>query len=60
MVDFIFLWLRGLVFTVAAFFFVGVIYGVFGLTMHVPNLMVPLLMLVFFPVVFGIITEGKV
>lgn len=59
MIDFIFLWLRGLVFTILAVFFVALIYGLFGITVAVPHVMVPILILILMPIVFGIITEGK-
>lgn len=58
MVDFIFLWLRGLVFMVAAVITVAIVFGGLTLLLTYPAVMVPILLLVVMPIALGMVTEG--
>lgn len=57
--DFILLWLRGLVFTVAFVIAVTVFFGILSFAVLTPYVGVPILVLILLPLMFGIVTEGK-
>jgi hypothetical protein len=58
--DFLILWLRGFVFAVAFVMFLAFVSGLIYLVLEQSHIGIPLFMFLILPVLFGILTEGKV
>lgn len=58
--EFAILWLRGFVFAVAFVIFLAIVTGLIYLVIEQSHIGIPLFMFLILPLLFGILTEGKV
>lgn len=57
--DFIFLWLRGLVYMVAFVILMGVAFGAITAMLNFPHIVVPIVVLIILPIMLGYVLGGK-
>lgn len=57
--DFIFLWLRGLVYMVAFVILMGVAFGAITVMLNFPHIVVPIVVLIILPIMLGYALGGK-